>query len=67
MIGSSAPLVSVLVLNHNGREHLQTCLPTLATQTYPRDRLRIEAALTGLVVDLRDVESSAPDGRPVSR
>lgn len=37
-----APLVSVLVLNHNGRDHLQRCLPTLEAQVYPKDRVRIE-------------------------
>jgi GT2 family glycosyltransferase len=39
--------VSVLVLNHDGREHLEACLPTLEAQTYPRDRLRIEVVDNG--------------------
>jgi GT2 family glycosyltransferase len=44
---STLPLVSVLVLNHNGRDHLQACLPTLAVQVYPSDRLRIEVIDNG--------------------
>jgi GT2 family glycosyltransferase len=36
-----APTVSVLVLNCNGLEHLKICLPTLESQTYPRDQFEI--------------------------
>jgi GT2 family glycosyltransferase len=44
---STAPTVSVLILNYNGREHLQTCLPTLQAQAYPQDRLSIEVIDNG--------------------
>lgn len=30
------PLVSVVIVTHNGLLHLQTCLPSLVAQTYPR-------------------------------
>jgi GT2 family glycosyltransferase len=39
--GERAPTVSVLVLNFNGRGHLEECLPSLERQSYPRDRLEI--------------------------
>lgn len=32
----AAPLVSVLTVNYNGREHLEECLGSLLAQTYPR-------------------------------
>ena len=35
------PTVSVLVLNLNGLKHLASCLPSLESQTYPRDRFEI--------------------------
>ena len=35
------PSISVLVLNHNGREHLASCLPSLERQTYPRTSFEI--------------------------
>ena len=35
----SRPSVSVLVLNCNGRQHLDDCFASLAAQTYPRDRI----------------------------
>ena len=44
---SSAPRVSVLILNSNGLEHLQTCLPTRAAQVYPKDRLSVEVIDNG--------------------
>ena len=44
---SNAPTVSVLILNYNGREHLQTCLPTLQAQAYPQDRFSIEVIDNG--------------------
>lgn len=47
MPASKAPLVSVLVLNCNGREHLQACLPSLEAQVYPKDRLQIEVIDNG--------------------
>ena len=33
--------VSVLVLNHNGRPHLDACFASLEAQTYPRDRFEV--------------------------
>ncbi|MCC6627345.1 MAG: glycosyltransferase [Chloroflexi bacterium] len=39
------PLVTVIVLAYNGREHLRVCLPTVLAQTYPADRTEV------LVVD----------------
>ena len=48
----SDPFVSVLVVNLNGREHLETCLPSLLAQTYPRDRYEI------LVVDNGSTDGS---------
>jgi GT2 family glycosyltransferase len=47
------PLVSVIVLAYNGREHLERCLPTLLEQTYPADRLEL------LVVDNASADGSA--------
>ena len=44
---SSPPRVSVLILNFNGREHLQTCLPTVEAQVYPKDRVSIEVIDNG--------------------
>src|SRR6187455_1365271 len=35
------PTVSVLVLNLNGREYLDSCLASLEAQVYPRDRFEI--------------------------
>jgi GT2 family glycosyltransferase len=37
------PTVSVLVLNLTGRADLETCLASLDTQTYPRDRFHVVA------------------------
>ena len=41
------PSVSVLILNYNGRAHLEACLPTVAAQTYPRDRFQIHVIDNG--------------------
>ena len=38
-LSPQAPLVSVVVLNYNGRDHLGYCLPSLAASTYPNYRL----------------------------
>lgn len=43
----SSPSISVLILNYNGRQHLETCLPTVDAQVYPKDRLRIEVIDNG--------------------
>ncbi len=43
----SLPTVSVLILNYNGRQHLETCLPSLDAQVYPKDRVRIEVIDNG--------------------
>ena len=37
----TSPTVSVLVLNLNGREYLDSCLASLEAQVYPRDRFEI--------------------------
>ncbi len=34
--GANAPLVCVIVLNYNGHEHLEYCLPTIAATEYHR-------------------------------
>jgi len=39
--GSQLPRVSVLVLNYNGREHLETCFRSLSALDYPPDRLKL--------------------------
>ena len=39
--GERAPTVSVLVLNCNGREHLEHCLSSLQQQSYPAARCEI--------------------------
>ncbi len=48
---SEHPSVAVLVLNRNGREHLETCLASLEAQTYPRDRVVIEVVDNGSTDD----------------
>ena len=40
-MSASRPTVSVLVLNLNGREYLDSCLASLEAQVYPRDRFEI--------------------------
>lgn len=35
------PLVTIVVLNRNGKEHLEACLPALEALAYPRDRLEV--------------------------
>ena len=40
-MSESLPTVSVLVLNLNGREHLDSCLASLEAQVYARDRFEI--------------------------
>jgi GT2 family glycosyltransferase len=44
-----APLVAIVVLNYNGRDHLGYCLPSLAATTYPNYRLIV-------------VDNASPDG-----
>src|SRR5262245_57201057 len=48
---AKAPRVSVLVLNYNGREHLEACLPTLAAQTFPKASMRVEVIDNGSMDD----------------
>src|SRR3972149_355686 len=43
----SSPSISVLILNYNGRRHLETCLPSVDAQVYPKDLLRIEVIDNG--------------------
>jgi glycosyltransferase involved in cell wall biosynthesis len=40
-VSASRPTVSVLVLNLNGREFLDSCLASLEAQVYPSDRFEI--------------------------
>ncbi len=40
-MSENLPTVSVLVLNLNGREYLDSCLASLEAQVYPRDRFEI--------------------------
>lgn len=47
----SFPSVSILIVNHNGRGHLESCLPSLMALDYPRDRF-------GVVV----VDNASTDG-----
>ncbi len=37
----SVPSVAILIVNYNGRAHLETCLPSLTALEYPRDRFDI--------------------------
>ncbi|MBE3072901.1 MAG: glycosyltransferase family 2 protein, partial [Acidobacteria bacterium] len=37
----SAPDVSILIANCNGRRHLESCLPSLDALDYPRDRFEV--------------------------
>ena len=56
------PLVSIFVLNYNGREHLETCLPSLTAQVYPKDRVRIEVIDNGSIDGSVDfVKARFPD------
>lgn len=47
---AAPPLVSVVIVTHNGRHHLESCLPSLAAQTYPN--------LEIIVVDDRSSDGS---------
>jgi GT2 family glycosyltransferase len=40
-VSASRPTISVLVLNLDGREYLDSCLASLEAQVYPRDRFEI--------------------------
>lgn len=52
------PSVSVLILNYNGLDHLQTCLPSVDAQVYPKNQLSIEvidnASTDGSVAFVRE-------------
>ncbi len=50
---SEQVLVTVVVLNYNGRDHLEYCLPSLLDLDFPRDRLEL------LVVDNGSTDGSA--------
>lgn len=39
--GQPLPTVSVIVLNYNGKHHLETCLPSLLELRYPKDILEL--------------------------
>ncbi len=47
VVNSSLPSISVLVLNLNGRGHLDACLSSLEAQVYPRERFEIEVVDNG--------------------
>ena len=50
-MNSSLPSISVLVLNLNGRGHLDACLSSLEAQVYPRERFEIEVVDNGSTDD----------------
>ncbi len=50
--GSNPLLVTVVVLNYNGRDHLEQCLPSLLDLEFPRDQLEL------LVVDNGSTDGS---------
>ena len=50
MLNASAPRISVVIVNYNGRHYLQRCLASLAAQTYP--------AFEVIVVDNASVDGS---------
>lgn len=49
---SRRPLVTVIILNWNGKEYLESCLPSVDALDYPRDRLEI------MVVDNNSTDGS---------
>ena len=51
VVTSSLPSISVLVLNLNGRGHLDACLSSLEAQVYPRERFEIEVVDNGSTDD----------------
>ena len=48
---STLPKISVLVLNLNGRTHLDACLSSVEAQVYPRERVDIEVVDNGSTDD----------------
>ena len=48
----SLPTVAVIVLNHNGQQHLKTCFDSLLAMDYPSDRWEL------IVVDNGSTDSS---------
>ena len=54
------PLVAIVVLNHNGRQHLEACFDSLLAMDYPRELWRL------WVVDNGSVDGSVEwvDARP---
>jgi len=60
-VTDTLPDVSVLVLNLDGREHLDSCLASLEAQAYPRDRFEIVLVDNGSTdVFLEFVRTSHP-------
>lgn len=57
------PAVAVVVLNHNGRQHLETCFDSLLAMDYPRDRWQL------WVIDNGSVDGSVEwiEARPEAR
>jgi GT2 family glycosyltransferase len=65
-VSASLPTVSVLVLNLNGREHLDSCLASLEAQVYPRERFEIVVVDNGSTDgSLELVRSTYPRARLV--
>jgi GT2 family glycosyltransferase len=66
-VSGSLPSVSVLVLNLNGREHLEPCLASLEAQAYPRDRFEIVVVDNGSTDgSLEFVRTACPRARIVA-
>ena len=53
MSGEKLPAVSVIVLNFNGREHLEACFSSLAELDYPAERLELMLCDNGSTDDSR--------------
>jgi GT2 family glycosyltransferase/glycosyltransferase involved in cell wall biosynthesis len=63
----SRPPVSVIVVNWNGREHLEPCLSSLLASRYPEDRLEIVLVDNGSTDGSLDlVRARFPRVRPVA-
>jgi GT2 family glycosyltransferase len=49
-----SPFVSVIIVNYNGRKLLETCIPAVLDQTYPRKKFEV------IVVDNNSSDDSLP-------
>jgi glycosyltransferase involved in cell wall biosynthesis len=61
MLGSTSPLVSVIIPHYNDLDHLERCLESLRRQTLPRERFEIIVADNNSVGGVRAVERIATD------